>query len=68
MHRFHRVAELQGRASLHFDERHRSVALRNEINVAVPVPKSPLQYTPAAMSKPTLRHPLSHLAELLPRR
>ena len=68
MHRLHRVAELQTRTGLHFDERHRPIALRYEIDVAMPVPKSPLQYAPAAMPKPSLRHSLSHLAELLPRR
>ena len=68
MDRLDRVTELEARASLHFDERHRPVALRDEVDVAVPVSKSPLQYAPAAMSKPSLRHSLSYFAELLPRR
>jgi hypothetical protein len=63
-----RIAELEARPSLDLDERHRPVAFCDQIDVTVPVPKSPLQYAPPVVSKPSLRHSLSYFAEFLPRR
>jgi hypothetical protein len=61
--RFDRIPELTPAPSFDFDERHRSLALHDEIDVSMAVPEAALNHTPSVSPKPALRYPLSELSE-----
>ncbi len=66
------TAERIIRASLHFDERDRSLhpissfACRDEVDVAVAILESPLRYLPTVNREPSLRDSLALQSECLP--
>ena len=61
--RFYRTAEPIAAPSLDLDERHHSIPLDHEIDVAMPRAEAALHDPPPALPKPSLRDPLSQLAE-----
>jgi hypothetical protein len=65
IHGFHRIAKLRPAARLYLDERYQSLALDDEIDVAVTAPKSALNHAPTLAPEPPLRDPLAKLAEPL---
>jgi hypothetical protein len=60
---FDRTAEPIAASSLHLHERHHTVPLDHEIDVAVPGPEAALDHTPPTPPEPPLRDPLPQLAE-----
>ena len=60
---FHRTAEPIAAPSLDLDERHHSIPLDHEIDVAMPRAEAALHDPPPALPKPSLRDPLPQLAE-----
>ena len=63
-----RPAKLRPSPSFDLDERDGSIPLNNQIDVAMTVPKAPLDDFPSASPKPPLRYSLSELTERLPGR
>ena len=66
--RFDGSAEPFSASSLDLDEGHYPVPLDHEIDVAMPGAEPALHDTPPALPEPSLRDPLSQLAECLPGR
>ena len=66
--RFDRSAEPVAAPRLDLDERHYSIPLDHEIDVAMPGAEPALHDAPPALPKPSLRDPLPQLAECLPGR
>lgn len=63
-----RPAKLGAASSLYLDEGHGPIPLYNQIDVAVPAPKAPLDNSPASPSQPPLGYSLSKLSKRLPGR
>jgi hypothetical protein len=62
------TAEPAAPPSLDLDEGHQAIPLDHEVDVAMPGAEPALHDTPPALPKPSLRDPLSQLAECLPGR
>ena len=55
VHRFDRIAERTSLACFHLDERDRTVSLRNEIDIASPIPEAAIDDPPSASREPARR-------------
>ncbi len=62
------AAELYATTSFHFDKSHHPFALDHQVNIAVAVPESTLDYAPTPSPKPPLRDPFPQYAKRLPSR
>jgi hypothetical protein len=63
--RFHRISELISPARLDLDESDETLALHDEIDVTMAIPKPSLDDAPPFSPEPPLRDPLSELSERL---